>query len=67
VIGELQKLKQLSEADRKAMLIEPEQWSSFNAERLGETVRVGLDGVGVELGASWEVEYMRREPKDRDR
>jgi hypothetical protein len=65
VMPELLKLKQMSESERARILREPTQWFSLDVTRLHETSTIGLDGIGVELGASWSVDYMRREPEDR--
>jgi hypothetical protein len=44
---------------------ERERLETVLRRRLTDVRRTGPDGVLVELGASWDMEYMRREPEDR--
>ncbi len=68
VLTELSRRRSLAgEASHIDLTPNDRQQSLLGRQRLREELRVGLDGVTVELGASWNSEYMRREPTDRAR
>jgi hypothetical protein len=66
LMREIEALRNLSEEDGASKTSHDDgRWNAVLSARLRHVRRTGEDGVTVELGPSWDEEYMRREPEDR--
>jgi hypothetical protein len=66
ILRDIEALASLPEQDRSSKTSHDEgRWDAIWSARLRHVRRTGEDGVTVELGPSWDEEYMRREPEDR--
>lgn len=66
ILRDITALGTLPEEDRASKAPHDEgSWNELWTARLAQSRHTGDDGVTVELGRSWDEEYMRREPEDR--
>jgi len=68
VLQQIVELRRMAESDRQVTLMrDTEKRDLLGSRRLQQPSFKGLDGVYLELGPSWNEEFMRREPEDRGR
>lgn len=66
ILRDIEALASLPEQDRSSKTWYDEgRWDAIWSAHLRHVRRTGDDGVTVELGPSWDEEYMRCEPEDR--
>jgi hypothetical protein len=65
VLEQIGELRRISASERRAVQSDRTRREPIDHRRLREVSQRGLDGVAVDLGPSWNEQFMKRQPEDR--